>query len=259
MAIQSIRVLGAEVQALTMLQLNDLIAETIACRGRLVLANHNLHSLYLYHRDSKMRQFYGMATHIHVDGMPIVAMARLLGAPIAREHRVTYVDWIGPLMALAAESNWRVFYVGSKPGVGLEATRVLTARHPDLQMQTAHGFFNPAPHGHEDREVVDRINTFRPHLLILGMGMPRQEHWLVDHLDRLNANVFLNGGAAMDYVAGVVPTPPRWAGRCGLEWLFRLGAEPRRLWKRYLVEPWYVLPRFAAELVQARAAGSVKR
>jgi N-acetylglucosaminyldiphosphoundecaprenol N-acetyl-beta-D-mannosaminyltransferase len=76
---------------------------------------------------------------------------------------------------------------------------------------------------------------------MVGMGMPRQEHWIVDNFELLGPVVVLPCGAAIDYVAGEIPTPPRWAGRCGLEWLYRLAAEPGRLWKRYLIEPWFVL------------------
>ncbi|RUT04502.1 hypothetical protein DSM107010_57820 [Chroococcidiopsis cubana SAG 39.79] len=84
---------------------------------------------------------------------------------------------------------------------------------------------------------------------MLGIGMPRQEHWILDNLDRLSANAILTAGAAMDYVAGAVPTPPRWAGQFGLEWLFRLLAEPQRLWRRYSIEPWLILRLFATELL----------
>ena len=97
--------------------------------------------------------------------------------------------------------------------------------------------------------MMAAIKEYRPHLLILGMGMPRQEHWLFDHLEQLPETAILNAGAAIDYVAGAVRTPPRWAGRFGLEWLFRLAAEPDRLWRRYLVEPWYILGLFLRDLV----------
>jgi N-acetylglucosaminyldiphosphoundecaprenol N-acetyl-beta-D-mannosaminyltransferase len=73
------------------------------------------------------------------------------------------------------------------------------------------------------------------------MGMPRQEHWVHDHRDALVANAVLMAGAALDYVAGVIPTPPRGVGALGFEWLWRLAAEPRRLWRRYLIEPWAIL------------------
>jgi N-acetylglucosaminyldiphosphoundecaprenol N-acetyl-beta-D-mannosaminyltransferase len=76
---------------------------------------------------------------------------------------------------------------------------------------------------------------------MVGMGMPVQEHWILHNFFRLSPAVILAPGACFDYIAGVVPTPPRWMGQIGLEWLFRLASEPRRLWKRYLLEPWPVL------------------
>ena len=242
-------VLGVQVEALNMRELNAIVAEAIENRKRVIVANHNLHSIYLYHHDSKMRAFYAAADHIHVDGMAVIASARLLGIAFRREHRITFVDWIGPLALAAANHGWRVFYLGSRPGVAQRGAEVLEGRYPGLQIETAHGFFDPDPASSEAQAILAGIEAWRPHLLITGMGMPRQEHWIVDHMDRLSANVILNGGAALDYFAGAIPTPPRWAGRCGLEWLFRLIAEPRRLWSRYLVEPWFIAYKLAAEMI----------
>lgn len=241
-------VLGVEVEALSMAQLNSLVAGAIEDHRRIVIANHNLHSIYLYHHDAKMRLFYATADRIHIDGMGVIGLGRLLGIPLRRKHRVTFVDWVGPLAKLAAENSWRIFYLGSRPGVAETGATVLRRSYPGLQIETAHGYFNPDPASIDDQAVVDRIEAWHPHLLITGMGMPRQEHWILDHVGKLSANVILNGGAALDYFAGAVYTPPRWAGRCGLEWLFRLLAEPRRLWSRYLVEPWFITYKLLAEI-----------
>jgi N-acetylglucosaminyldiphosphoundecaprenol N-acetyl-beta-D-mannosaminyltransferase len=97
--------------------------------------------------------------------------------------------------------------------------------------------------------VLAAIRSFRPHILMVGMGMPRQEHWILDNLDEIEVRVILTAGACMDYVAGAVPTPPRWMGRWGLEWLFRLGSDPTRLWRRYLIEPWFVFRLFIRDLL----------
>lgn len=221
-------------------QLNVLIRTAIAQGRRLIIANHNLHSLYLVHHNVSMQAFYTQADCVHVDGMGIIALARMMGHRLERDHRITYVDWIRPLMSEAAGSSWRVFYLGSKPGVAEAGARVLRSQFPALTLETAHGYFDMRPGSLDNRKILEAIDHFRPHVLMVGMGMPRQECWVDENLARIAANVILTSGAAMDYVAGVVPTPPRWAGHLGLEWLFRLCAEPRRLWKRYLIEPWYL-------------------
>jgi N-acetylglucosaminyldiphosphoundecaprenol N-acetyl-beta-D-mannosaminyltransferase len=97
--------------------------------------------------------------------------------------------------------------------------------------------------------MVATINTYKPHILLVGMGMPRQEHWIIDAFDRLDVNVVLSCGACLDYIAGVLPVAPRWMGRTGLEWLHRLASEPSRLWKRYLIEPWPILGRLCYDII----------
>ncbi|HEU4751959.1 MAG TPA: WecB/TagA/CpsF family glycosyltransferase, partial [Armatimonadota bacterium] len=84
-------------------------------------------------------------------------------------------------------------------------------------------------------------------------GMPRQERWIVDNLERLpEGTVVFDLGALMDLFAGALPVPPRWVGRAGLEWLYRLCTHPRRVWRRYLLEPWFLLPHLARDVARAR-------
>jgi N-acetylglucosaminyldiphosphoundecaprenol N-acetyl-beta-D-mannosaminyltransferase len=251
-SIQPIKLFGVTLHAVSIPQLNALIAEAVACSQRWVIAHHNLHSIYLYHHSSRLPAFYAKADYTHIDGMALVLLGRLLGLPLRREQRVTYVDWTVPLMTAAVQQGWRVFYLGSKPGVAERGAEILQQRFPDLQIATAHGYFDARPDSQENQAVLAEINTYQPHVLMVGMSMPRQEHWVLDNLEQISANAILTAGAAMDYVAGAVPTPPRWAGKWGLEWLFRLVAEPRRLARRYLVEPWFVLRLFLSERFKQR-------
>lgn len=125
---------------------------------------------------------------------------------------------------------------------GAERFRVA---NPGLVIQTEHGYFDIES---ESDRIVATINAFAPDVLLVGMGMPRQERWILHRRDDLHAPCIITVGAAMDYFAGAIPTPPRWTGRLGLEWLARLMAEPGRLWRRYLVEPWYLLPFMLADI-----------
>ena len=243
-----VKLLGVQVDALTMDDLNALVARAGAEERRSIIANHNLHSVYLYHHDPRMRAFYERAHHIHIDGMPLVFLGRLLRLPLRREHRVTYVDWIRPLMGEAARRGLRIFYLGSKPGIAEKGASELRRELPDLQIATQHGHFGSTT-GDGNAEVLEAIRRFRPQILMMGMGLPRQEHWILDNMDRVDVPVILTAGACMDYVAGAVPTPPRWMGRWGLEWLHRLSLDPRRLWRRYLIEPWFVLRLFIRDLI----------
>jgi N-acetylglucosaminyldiphosphoundecaprenol N-acetyl-beta-D-mannosaminyltransferase len=249
---ERVRLLGVTVDRLTLPALTALVGTAVARKERWVIAHHNLHSVALHRRDPEVRALYARARFVHADGMSLVAVARWLGLPLGREHRVTYADWTGPLMAEAAARGWRVFHLGGRPGVAARGAAVLRRRHPGLRIATAHGWFDAAPGSRDSERRLARIAAFRPDVLMVGMGMPRQERWILHHLERLPAAAVLPCGACMDYVAGAVPTPPRWAGRLGAEWLFRLAVEPRRLWRRYLLEPWGLLPLLAAELREAR-------
>lgn len=233
--------LGVEVDPLTVDDLHALIAGAVERAGKWIIANQNLHSIYLCRTDPKLRAFYSKAGTIHIDGMALIFWARLLGIPLERNQRVTYADWVYPLMSEAARKGWKIFYLGSKPGTAEKAAGILQAQHPSLQICTAHGYFSMD--GEQNQQVLEKIREYGPHVLMVGMGMPRQEHWILDNLGGIRANAILCAGACFDYVAGAVPVPPRWMGQIGLEWLYRMVAEPGRLWHRYLVEPWFLLPR----------------
>ncbi len=243
------QLLGVRVNLLDMNQLNLLIARAVEYQTKCIIANHNLNSLYIYHHNSQMRAFYDKADYIHIDGMALVLLGKFLGIPCKRKHRVTYADWVWSLMEKAAQKNWRILYLGSKPGIAAKGAKVLQDKYPNLQIDTIHGYFDPSLDSSENQAVLEKINAARPHILMVGMGMPRQEQWVLENINNINANAILPSGACIDYVAGVVQTPPRWMGKIGLEWLHRLTKEPRRLWKRYLIEPWFIVGLFLRELL----------
>lgn len=236
---RSLKVLGVTVNPLTMGELTALVEQSIESGDRHIFANHNLHSVYLFHHDAAMRQFYRLAYCTYVEGMGVLMLARLLGHRLPRTNRVANLDWIDPLMQLASERGWKVFFLGAEPGVGEKAAANLRARFPGLLVKTEHGFFDR--NSAENDQVLDRIRAEKPNLLFLGLGMPLQEGWIVKNWDRIEGNAIFNAGNLVRFVADVVPTPPRWTGQFGIEWAYRLVMEPRKLWRRYLVEPLVLL------------------
>lgn len=181
------------------------------------------------------------------DGMGVVWASRLTGDPLP--ERVNVGDVMERFCALAAAKGYRLFLLGGSPGVAKRAAARLKRRFPGLEIAgTHHGYFSHA----QDADVVRTINQTRPHVLLVGMGVPRQEKWLWQHRAQLRAPVLWGVGALFSYYAGLMPRAPVWLRAAGLEWLFRLLLEPQRLWKRYLVgNAFFIVRTLALPLIDA--------
>jgi N-acetylglucosaminyldiphosphoundecaprenol N-acetyl-beta-D-mannosaminyltransferase len=243
-----VTLLGAAMDLVKPEEVLDLVGRRIAEGRRVIVANHNLHSLYLAPRTPEMAALYRRADLIEVDSTPLTLWAKLIYGRGRRFHRSTYMDFRSLFWDLAEAQGWRVYYLGGRPGVVEAARDNLLARWPRAVIGGRDGYF--ARGGEAEQSVLADIAAFAPQVLLVGMGMPVQEAWIERWIERLPACAILPVGAAFDYEAGVVPTPPSWTGRLGLEWLWRLAAEPRRMAGRYLVEPWTLVGPALADLVR---------
>jgi len=230
----------------------SVITDAIETDLQLTIGNHNLHSLYLLRYDPAMREFFALADLIYIDGMPLILCAKLLGVSLQRRHRVTFLDIVDDFMRQAASTGWRIFLLGSRPGVAERAATALIGKYPELVLETASGYFDATIGSADNDELIEQIQAFRPHAVLIGMGMPRQERWVLENGGKIDANVTIVLGGILDYLCGDTVIPPRVLGRIGLEGFFRLLSEPRRLWRRYLVEPWFVLGPIGRDIVRRR-------
>lgn len=247
-----VRLLGGDIDLVTPRDVLDFVRGCTVQRRTAVIANHNSHSLYLCRKSPELRAFFERADLIEADSTPLIAWGRLLGLPIRNKHRSTYLDWRDDFWRLADANGWRVFYLGGAPGVAEAACQRLGEEFPNARLASHNGYFDDSADSAENESVIGKIAAFDPHIVFVGMGMPRQEQWILRNLPRLGGSVVFSVGAAYDYEAGVQTAAPRWMGPLGLEWLFRLATQPRRLASRYLFEPWFLLPA-ALEDVMHRA------
>jgi N-acetylglucosaminyldiphosphoundecaprenol N-acetyl-beta-D-mannosaminyltransferase len=191
-----------------------------------------VHGVMESQRDPQLLRIHNRSGLTTPDGMPMVWSARWAGR---REvSRVYGPDLMLAVLARAIERGWSSFFYGGGPAIAERLAHRLTTRFPGLQVAgTSTPPFRPLT-PQEDAEIVQVINDSGAQLVWVGLSTPKQERWMAEHVARLRANALFGVGAAFDLVAGTVPQAPRWMQRSGLEWTYRLGREPRRLWRRYL-------------------------
>ncbi len=194
----------------------------------------NVQHIALLAHDAYLRRVYAEAAFVLPDGVSILLAARVLGQRIP--ERVAGVDMFEALCRQAAREGLRVFLLGGRPGSAEKAAAKLKSQYPGLIVA---GTCCP-PLGFETDEseqddVESSIRAARPHLLFVALGAPKQEYWIYEHARQLGVPVTMGIGGSFEMIGGVIARAPRWLQRAGLEWLYRVALEPRRLWKRYLI------------------------
>jgi N-acetylglucosaminyldiphosphoundecaprenol N-acetyl-beta-D-mannosaminyltransferase len=194
----------------------------------------NVDHVVMAEHDARFRAAYQAASLSLVDGTPVLWASRLLGTPLP--VKVSGSDLVLPLMERAAERGYRVYFLGGAPGVAELARDKLQAALPGIQIVGMDASRVDVSGGMtEADEVVERISAARPDIVLVALGAPKQEIWSNERRQLLKPAVLIGVGASLDFVAGVHKRAPRWMSSAGVEWLYRLGQEPRRLAGRYLL------------------------
>jgi N-acetylglucosaminyldiphosphoundecaprenol N-acetyl-beta-D-mannosaminyltransferase len=194
----------------------------------------NVDHVILADEDPAFRQAYAATSLSLVDGMPVVWAARLLGHPTP--EKISGSDLVRPLARRAAGEGWRVYLFGGAPGVAERAAALLSIEFPGLQLA---GFDAPSIDMNAPSAArlasLERIRESHPDVVLVALGSPKGELWAGEAREILKPAVLIGVGAALDFLTGAQRRAPRWMSRVGLEWLFRLACEPRRLARRYLL------------------------
>jgi N-acetylglucosaminyldiphosphoundecaprenol N-acetyl-beta-D-mannosaminyltransferase len=215
------------------LQLEDVstLAEAfIASQRPHYIAVVNVAKLMKMRHDKALRQSILTADIVGADGVPVVWASRLLGSPLP--GRVNGTDLMLKLLEKSDQKGYRIFFFGAQAEVLDRVLHVVRTTYPGVQIAGAqHGYFTEE----EESDIVRRIQTSQADILFIAFGTPKKELWVQKYLQEMGVSVVHGVGGSFDVLAGALPRAPLWMQRSGLEWLFRLWQEPRRLWQRYLV------------------------
>lgn len=234
---ENLKVLDVPVHVLTRRQLTGLLGLFLRSDERGWISYVNVHAVNLAQENQQFRSFLHSSLLNYCDGEGIRLGARILGSRLP--ERIVMTEWIHDVCELAQERGLRIFLLGGTESIIVKTSHAIGMTYPRIRISGHHHGYLTA----EDSDrVVSAINNTGTDILIVGMGMPLQEEWIAKYWDRLNVRLALNAGSCFDYLAGVKRRCPGWMADHGLEWLFRLMQEPRRLWKRYLIgNPLFIL------------------
>ena len=232
---ERVNILGVDVDAVTMAEAVDVVRRAMDTRAGVMVATANAEMLMRATHDEELRRILNASALVVPDGAGTVWAARHLGH--AMPERVAGYDLAQELLRCAPAEGRRVYFFGSAPGVAEKAKAKAEQLYPGIEIVgVRNGFFSPA----DNAAIIAEIRAARPDLLLVALGVPKQEKWIAAHLAVLDVPVAIGVGGTLDVMAGVMKRAPYWMQRAKLEWLFRGLMQPKRA-GRLLALPKFVL------------------
>lgn len=233
--------LNTQVDNLTMDETLDRIEQLISLNKNAYVVTPNVDHIVQLEHGGVLCEVYQDADLILTDGKPLIWISELYGTPI--KEKISGSDLFPLLCQRAAQKGYKMFFLGAAEGVAAKAAENLMAKYPGLQVV---GTYSP-PFGFEENadelaKIYDMIKSAQPHILVVGLGCPKQEKFIYNHREALGVPLSLGLGASLDFEAGNIKRAPKWMSDHGLEWLYRAVSEPKRLAKRYFVDAIEIAP-----------------
>lgn len=227
--------MNTEIDNLTMSETLEEINRLIQENKKAYVVTPNIDHIVKLERNSELRKVYKNADLILTDGKPLVWISKIYKTPI--KEKVSGSDLLPLLCKMAAEKGYRMYFLGAAQGVAAKAAKKLTERYPGLQIIDT---YSP-PYGFEKNsdeinKIINMIKGAQPHILIVALGCPKQEQFILKYKEQLDVPISLGLGASLDFEAGTIKRAPKWMCNCGLEWAYRLCKEPKRMFKRYIID-----------------------
>lgn len=239
-AMARMKFMNTHVDNITMADAVQEIDRMIREKKNSYVVTPNVDHIVRIETDIEFKEIYDKADLVLTDGQPLIWISKLYGRPIC--EKVSGSDLFPKICELSAKKGYTMFFLGAAEGVADIAARKLRHRYPGLQIVRT---YSP-PYGFEkDRQetqkIIDMVCEAHPDVLILALGTPKQEKFYFKHREKLSVPMTLAVGASIDFVAGNVKRAPKWMSDRGLEWLFRITQDPKRMFKRYIIDDTKIL------------------
>lgn len=234
-------ILGVKFNTETKEELLDLYKTDIEAKNKVITMPSNLDTLRMSYKSRRVRKYFNSATYSTIDGVPLLWIAKWLKIKDCN-NKISGSDLGIDVLEMMNKNNYSLFVFGGKEGITEKAVENIQAKYPNIRIT---GYLSPK-FGYESnkelcKQYVNAINESKPDVVFLCTGAPKTEKFYYDNKNELIESCYFCLGATIDFIAGAIKRAPKWMSKIGLEWLYRLGKDFQRLFKRYWLDGWFLI------------------
>lgn len=236
-----VNILGTHVSSISASDLLAAFKAAILDKQTIQVAITPVNSILAAYNNPQVQDVYNHADYVLCDGMPVKWASTFLKTPIL--ERITGLDLLPDLVAFAAKENFTLFLLGASPGVGELLQQKILELYPHCKVVGIYvPPFMPVFDATENKNMLDAVNAARPDIVLVSLTAPKQDMWIAQNKANLHPALYVGIGGAFEVMAGLAKRAPKWMHGAGLEWFFRLIQEPKRMYRRYLIEAPLFIP-----------------
>ena len=238
---QKVNILGVQISSITNDDLLAAFTSNILHKEKKQVCITPVNSVLAAVKSEQVKTIYNNADYVLCDGMPLKWASSFLNTPI--KERITGLDLLPNLVKLCSKNDFSIFLLGASPGVGDKLKDIILNQYPQAKIVGVYvPPFMTTFTTEENNTIISAVNAASPDVLLVSLTAPKQDIWIANNKDALNATLLVGIGGAFEVMAGLAKRAPKWVQKAGLEWLYRFIQEPKRLFRRYFIEAPLFIP-----------------
>ena len=238
---KKVNILGVQISSITNDDLLATFKQHILHKQKKQVCITPVNSVLAAVKSEQVNTIYNNADYVLCDGMPLKWASSFLNTPV--KERITGLDLLPNLVELCSKNDFSIFLLGASPGVGDKLKDIILNQYPQAKIVGVYvPPFMTAFTADENYNMISAVNAASPDVLLVSLTAPKQDIWIANNKDALNATLLVGIGGAFEVMAGLAKRAPKWVQKAGLEWLYRFIQEPKRLFRRYFIEAPLFIP-----------------